>query len=44
LIRIGLGLAVALVIYLLTGNVLFPVVTIAGGVVAALLAKKKMKE
>ncbi len=44
LIRIGLGLVIALVSYLLTDNVILPVAIIAGGVVSALLAKKKMQE
>lgn len=44
LIRIGIGLVIALISYLLTGNVIFPVAIIAGGVVTALLAKKKMEE
>ncbi len=44
LIRIGIGLAIALVTYLLTDNAIIPVAIIAGGLVTALMAKKKMKE
>jgi hypothetical protein len=44
LIRIGIGLVIALVSYLLTDNVVLPIAIIAGGVVSALLAKKKMEE
>jgi hypothetical protein len=44
LIRIGIGLAIALVTYLLTDNAIIPVAIIAGGLVTALIAKKKMKE
>jgi len=44
LIRIGIGLAIALVTYLLTDNAILPVAIIAGGVVTALMAKKKMEE
>lgn len=44
LVRIGIGLAIALVSFLLTDSVLFPIAIIAGGVVAALIAKKKMEE
>lgn len=44
LIRIGIGLAIALVTYLLTGNAILPGAIIAGGVVTALMAKKKMNE
>lgn len=44
LIRIGIGLAIGLVTYLLTGNMILPIAIIAGGVVTALMAKKKMEE
>ncbi|MBL0743730.1 hypothetical protein [Chryseolinea lacunae] len=44
LIRIGIGLAVGLLTYLLTNIVILPIAIIAGGVVAALMAKKKMEE
>jgi hypothetical protein len=44
LIRIGIGLAIAVVTFLLTDSVLFPIAIIAGGVVTALVAKKKMEE
>jgi hypothetical protein len=44
LIRIGIGLAIALVSYVLTGNLILPFAIIAGGVVTALMAKKKMEE
>lgn len=44
LIRIGIGLVIALVSYLLTDNAILPIAIIAGGIVTALLAKKKMEE
>lgn len=44
LVRIGIGVVVALISYLVTGNMILPVAIIAGGVVTALLAKKKMEE
>ena len=45
LIRIGIGVVVALISYLIfPGNFILPIGIIAGGIVSALLAKKKMKE
>lgn len=44
LIRIGIGLTIALVTYLLTDNAILPIAIIAGGVVTALMAKKRMEE
>jgi len=44
LVRIALGMAVALVSYLATDNVLLPVGIILGGVVTALLTKRGMEE
>ena len=45
LIRIGIGVILALVSYLiLPGNFILPIGIIAGGIISALLAKKKMEE
>ena len=44
LVRIGIGIVIALITYIITDNLIFPVGIIAGGVVAALLAKKKIEE
>lgn len=45
LIRIGIGVAVALVSYLIfPGNIILPIGFIVGGIVSALIAKKKMEE
>ena len=44
LLRIGIGIGIALITYIATDNLIFPIGIIAGGVVAALLAKKKMEE
>jgi hypothetical protein len=45
LIRIGIGVILALLSYLiLPGNFILPIGIIAGGVISALLAKKKMEE
>ena len=45
LIRIGIGVVLALISYvILPGNFILPIGIIAGGVVSALLAKKKMQE
>jgi hypothetical protein len=44
LIRIGIGIALAVISYLiLPGNVVLPIGIIAGGVISAFLAKKKME-
>ena len=45
LIRIGIGVILALISYIiLPGNVILPIGIIAGGIVSALLAKRKMEE
>lgn len=45
LFRIGVGIVVALLSYLIfPNNVILPIGIIAGGVISALLAKKKMEE
>jgi hypothetical protein len=44
LIRIGIGVVVALISYLISDNLILPFGIIAGGIVSALLAKKKMEE
>lgn len=45
LIRIGIGVILALLSYLiLPGNFILPIGLIAGGIISALLAKKKMEE
>ena len=45
LIRIGIGVLIALITYLIfPGSFILPLGIIAGGIVSALLAKKKMKE
>lgn len=45
LIRIGIGVILALVSYLiLPGNFILPIGIVAGGIISALLAKKKMEE
>jgi hypothetical protein len=43
LVRIGIGVAVALISYLATDNVLLPIGIILAGVVTALLMKRKME-
>jgi hypothetical protein len=44
LIRIGIGVVVALMSYLITDNLILPFGIIAAGIVSALLAKRKMEE
>ena len=45
LIRIGIGVVIALISYVVfPGNFILPIGIIAGGIVSALLAKKKMEE
>lgn len=43
LVRIGIGVAVALISYLATDNVLLPIGIILAGVVTAILMKRKME-
>jgi hypothetical protein len=44
LIKIGIGIVLALISYLITENLILPIGLIAGGIISALIAKKKMEE
>ena len=42
--RIGIGVVIAVITFFATGNFFLPMAIVGGGIVSALLAKKKMEE